>query len=142
MGWIIDIFKEIPLSVNLQAKLDALEDKFTVLELRNKELESENNDLRQKIQRRDDVIQKEKSHDNLLEKLKVDILMFLSKQRGLVTSDEVASRLGINPQIAIHHLTELNKKIMILVSHRANFPPFWSLADEGRKYLINNNLIS
>jgi len=59
-----------------------------------------------------------------------------------MTSDEVAKRLGINPQIAIYHLSELNEKIMVLVSRRVNAPPFWSLGNEGRKYLIKNNLLS
>lgn len=82
MGWIIDLFKEIPLSINLQAKLDELEKKFTMLELRNKELESENNNLRQEIQRRDDIIQKEKSHSNLPSSKKLKLIFFCFSQNS------------------------------------------------------------
>ena len=142
MGWIIDLLKDVPLSTVIREQLVSAEKKIALLESENTNLQSQVRELRQEIQRRDDVIQKEKFHDNLLEKLKVDILIFLSVQKGAVTADEVARHLKINPQIAIHHLTELNKKSMILVSHRMNFPPFWNLADGGRKYLINNNLIS
>lgn len=97
MGWIADIFKELPLSINLQAKLAALEEKFAVLESRKKELESENANLRQEIQRRDDIIQKEKSHGNLLEETKVNILLFLSKSQDRLTANDIAQNLSINP---------------------------------------------
>ena len=141
MGWIADIFKEIPLSVNLQAKLDALEDKFAVLELRNKELESENKNLRQEIQRRDDIIQKEKSHDNLLEDVKVNILIFLAKY-DKPNTEQIARSLNVNGQIIKFHLTELKSTNMVNDLLAMNSPTRWTLAHAGRKYLIENKLIS
>jgi cell division protein FtsB len=45
MGWISDLFKEIPLSVNLQSKLEILEEKYVILEAENKQLKSENEKL-------------------------------------------------------------------------------------------------
>jgi len=69
MGWIIDMLKDVPLSAVIREQLVAaekkaltLESEFAVLHAKIKDLESENEDLRQEIQRRDDIIQKEKSH--------------------------------------------------------------------------------
>jgi hypothetical protein len=80
MGIITDILKDIPLSAVLRERLSDQETKMTILEAENAALKTENlalknenfdlnslvKDLRQEIQRRDDVIQKEKSHNNLL----------------------------------------------------------------------------
>ena len=78
----------------------------------------------------------------LLEDLKVKILLFLSEQRETMAVESIASHLRISPQIALHHLTELKKDAMVLISRIINAPPLWSLGNEGRKYLIDNNLIS
>ena len=141
MGWIADIFKEIPLSVNLQAKLDTLEEKFAVLELRNKYLESENNKFREEIQRRDDILQKEKSHDNLLDETKVNILLLLSKHENLI-DEQIARSLNLNLQVAKYHLQELDDKKMIGCLLTVNSPIQWYLNHEGRHYLIKHKLIS
>ena len=141
MGWIADIFKEIPLSVNLQAKLDTLEEKFAVLELRNKYLESENNKFREEIQRRDNILQKEKSHDNLLDETKVNILLLLSKHENLI-DEQIARSLNLNLQVAKYHLQELDDKKMIGCLLTVNSPIQWYLNHEGRHYLIKHKLIS
>ena len=142
MGWITDLVKEIPISVNLQAKLDDAEKKFATLEARNKELETEVENLRQEIQRRDDVIQKEKSHSNLLDDAKVKILLFLAKQpeKTIITSNQIAQCLQMDEQAVIYHLEtliELNMK-MILVGRTANAPKRWSIGPGGRHYLVEN----
>ena len=119
--------------------------RISELESKIKSLSSELNDAKKLIRSLEEkLIQSMEvdSHGLHLEKLKVDILLFLSKQKGEMTADEVASRLGINPQIALHHLTELNKKVIVLRSSRVNTSPSWGLSDEGRKYLININIIS
>ena len=101
-------------------------------------LENKNADLKQKIQ-----TYEQPNHGKPLEKIKVDILLFLWKLRGSFTADEISMALSIDPQIVLHHLTELNKdRIMVQKASRANAPPSWKLSDDGRGYLINNNLIS
>jgi hypothetical protein len=72
MGIITDILKEIPLSAVLREKIVDLETKMSALEAENLVLKKENSDLnslvvnlRQEIQRRDDIFQNKKPHDNL-----------------------------------------------------------------------------
>ena len=66
MGWIADLLKEIPSAARYKAELEEMERENAELKQRVVSLESENKDLRQEIQRRDNVIQKEKSHDDIL----------------------------------------------------------------------------
>lgn len=67
MGWIADLLKEIPSAARYKSELEAMERENAQLKQKVSVLESENKDLRQEIQRRDDVIQEEKSHKNLLD---------------------------------------------------------------------------
>lgn len=163
MGWIIDLLKDVPLSTVIREQLIAAEKKALLLESENavlntkikelesenailntkiKELESENKNLRQEIQRRDDIIQKEKSHNNLLDEIKTKILVFLSNQGDRVTADQIAYALTSGSQIVEFHLKELKDKHMISDAHTMNAPTKWLLAHEGRRYLIENKLIS
>lgn len=74
-----------------------------------------------------------------LEKVKDDILLFLSKQgERRCTADEVARYLRLKPQIALHHLTTLDNEVMVLRGGRVRGPPSWKLADKGLEYLVAN----
>ncbi len=66
MGWIADLLKEIPSAARYKAELEAMEKENVLLNQKVSSLESENKNLRHEIQRRNDVIQKEESHNNLL----------------------------------------------------------------------------
>jgi hypothetical protein len=105
------------------------------------QLTKNNKILRQEIQRRDDIIQKEKSHDNLLDETKIKILILLSKQEYL-TAEHISSFLNINPQIAKFHISELDSLKMIDCLMTIGESNQWYLLQEGRKYLIENKLIS
>ena len=142
MGWIIDLLKDVPLSAVIREQLASAEKKITSLESENANLQSQVHELRQEIQRRDDVIQKEKPHNNLLDEIKIKILMFLSNQGDRVTADQIAYALTFGSQIVIFHLKELKDNHMISDSHTMNAPTKWLLAHEGRRYLIENKLIS
>lgn len=71
MGWIADLLKEIPSAARYKAELEAMEKENVLLKQKVSSLESDNKNLRQEIQRRNDVIQKEKSHNNLLKDAKM-----------------------------------------------------------------------
>lgn len=142
MGWIADLLKEIPSAARYKAELEEMEGENTKLKQKVFSLESENNNLRQEIQRRDDVIQKEKSHNNLLDEIKVNILLFLSKQRDKLTDEQVFRSLNMNPQVVKFHLQELEKSRMVCRALYVGSPCEWYLAQEGRRYLIENKLIS
>lgn len=80
-------------------------------------------------------------HSNLLDELKVDILVFLSKY-DKPNTDQIASALGAHLEITKFHLTELKKIKMIHDLLTMGAPTRWILTHEGRKYLIDNKLIS
>lgn len=113
----------------------------TELEAENQSLKLDNEKLRQEIQRRDDVIQNEKSHNNLLDEEKVKILMALTRQEW-VYAEQISRFLGIGLQIIQFHLDELQENNMVCASYSMVDAAEWSLDHEGRRYLIKNKLIS
>lgn len=74
---------------------------------------------------------------------KRDILLFLSlkPEKSIVTALEIAQRFEMDEQAAIYHLEELVTKKMIYVGKSINAPKRWSIAQPGRKYLIENGKI-
>lgn len=73
MAWLADLLKEIPSAARYKSELEAmareneqLKEENTLLNSQIKIHQSKIEELRQEIQRRDDIIQNEKSHNNLL----------------------------------------------------------------------------
>jgi regulator of replication initiation timing len=61
----------------LEKELSASKTKVSELEAENKSLALDNEKLRQEIQRRDNIIQDNKSHTSLLDENKIKLLIFL-----------------------------------------------------------------
>lgn len=78
MGWIADLLKEIPSAARYKSELEAMEKENAALKAKVSVLEAENVNLRQEIQRRDDIVQKEKSHGSHLEEVREKILIFVA----------------------------------------------------------------
>ena len=135
MGWIADLLKEIPSAARYKSELEAMEKENAVLK-------SQVSDLRQEIQRRDDIIQKEKSHGEALNEVKEKILTLLAVQDGIADHD-VAQSLNINGQLATFHLQELESNHFARRTLRvgARVTP-WHITQEGRRYLVTHGLIS
>jgi predicted nuclease with TOPRIM domain len=142
MGWIADLLKEIPSAARYKAELEEMEGENTKLKQKVLSLQSENDNLRQEIQRRDDIIQKKKSHSNLLDDIKVKILLLLAKQADKFTADQIARALSADVQIVTFHLQELTNQRMAQDMIAGGAPRRWYLAHEGRRYLIEHKLIS
>lgn len=127
----------------LEKKTIVLESKVSELQSENERLKMDNIQLRQEIQRRDDIIEKQKNnafHDNLLEEIKVKILLYISKQSN--TADEISAELQVGIEVIKFHLNELKDSAMISAEHISmGVGNVWSLEQSGRKYLILNNLI-
>jgi|SRR3990167_2624437 len=147
MGIIIDILKDIPLTAVLREKLSDQEKKMSVLETENSSLKDENSNLktivenlRKEIQRRDDIIQKEKSRGNLFDDIHIKILshLLLSNVREH-SSDSISRSLKLNPQTTKLHIEELKLHNMIKFK---GFPPSLYISQEGKQYLIKNKLVS
>ena len=134
MGWIADLLQEIPSAARYKSELEAMEKKVITLE-------SENVNLMQEIQRRDNVIRKEISHSNRLEEIREKILKLLS-EHDEANSNQISQALSANEQVVNFHLTELEELNLISPSYIMNSPVIWSIAHEGRKYLISHGLLA
>ena len=139
MGWIADLLQEIPSAARYKSELEVMEKKVI-------SLEAENVNLRQEIQRRDDVIQKEKSHSGHLEEIKEKVLVLLSKKKE-VREEEIIQHLAVSAQLAAFHLADLKTSNLIynttVLFMMGNSPPTtYSLTQEGRRYLVTHGLIA
>lgn len=143
MGWIADLLKEIPSAARYKAELEEMERENAQLKQKVSSLETDNDNLRQEIQRRDDIIQKYESHKNLLDEPKLEILKLLLKKPKLQT-EQVAQALSMELQIVELHLTDLRKakkvKQEALPSNTIKSPIGWVLDQEGTRYLLENKL--
>ena len=138
MGWITDWLKEIPLSAVLREKLSDLEKEHErttaenkALKTENTVLKSQNHDLKTKL----DAACHEDSQASDIEKDAEKILVLLAKSP--MHSERIAETLGMNPQVTEFHLHEL-------LQREFAFPVTlggWRLNQEGRRYLIQRNLI-
>lgn len=114
-----------------------LKAKGRILETNNQNLKFENDDLKKKIQ-----IYEKPTHSNPLGKIEVNILLYLAKQKDEVKTDNMAQALNIDRQTAPFYLKELENRKMVHGRYASGMPVYWSLAHEGRRYLIENKLIS
>jgi predicted Rossmann fold nucleotide-binding protein DprA/Smf involved in DNA uptake len=126
-------------NVNLRSENAILTSKVETLEKKNQELTRDNKELRSKIQKY------EQPPVNFLDETKTNILKFLFKQNKL-PADRIAESLGYEIQAVKFHLEELkaNNMVSCVPTHDRHEPPMWkwSLAQEGRRYLIKNKLTS
>lgn len=79
-------------------------------------------------------------HDEHLEEVREKILLLLAKRAGS-TITEISKSLNIEVQLATFHLNEL---LAIKFVHHPGFyasSPKWSIAQEGRRYLVNHGLL-
>jgi DNA-binding transcriptional ArsR family regulator len=124
-------------------KTTLLESENSVLKAENEKLKSEleksgkeNGILRSKIQEYE-----QPSHDNPLEGTKIKILVYLSDAEAS-TADEIATNLNLKLQVVRYHLEELSRNILIAEEYNPIGSNWWSLAQDGRKYLISNGLLT
>lgn len=139
MGWIADLLKEIPSAARYKSELEAMEKKVISLEAENKELQLENVNLRQEIQRRDNVIQKQEPAR--FETLKENILRLLA-EHPYITAQQIAQELSIHTQVAEFHLKDLENTGFAGGSYSGVDDTEWFISHNGRSYLIQHALLS
>ncbi len=129
--------------VVLTKKNAVLESENSTLKAKTDNLQKGNEELRSKIQKYD-----QRSHGDLLEKIKVDILVFISNREGAY-AENIASDLSVGSQVIQFHLEELDKSsyvsnsgVSLMIGGDDSSPVSWYLEQEGRRYLVNNKLIS
>ena len=125
----------------LGQKLALSETRVAVLEGEKKALQFEIVNFRQEIQRRDDVIQKEKSHGNSLQKIEEKLLSLLCENECVPTS-QIARSLDKHLQLITLHLTNLAKTRFVVASYNAVEETEWAIDHEGRAYLVQNGLLT
>ncbi|MDQ3773960.1 MAG: winged helix-turn-helix transcriptional regulator [Pseudomonadota bacterium] len=148
MGWIADLLKEIPSAARYKSELEAMEKENAALKTKVSVLEARMEELRQEIQREDDIVQKEKAHVQHLEETREKILVLVSQQ-GSITDAQVAQATGIGEQLATFHLNELEKAKLIQSIRTMSSNPFgsgspptrWRIAQAGRAYLVSHELL-
>ena len=133
MGWIADLLKEIPSAARYKSELEAMEKKVI-------SLESENVNLRQEIQWRDDVIQKEKSHSDALSQDEEKILVCINRSEN-ITPSQISRTVSIGKPVVEMHLEDLLDSKYISASYTANQETEYSLQQPGRKYLHAHSLL-
>ena len=134
MGWIADLLKEIPSAARYKSELEAMEKE-------NATLKSEVAKLRQEIQRRDEIVEKEKSHNDRLEEVKEKILVALTKHDEL-DANQISRLLNIGSQLATFHLKELKNSDMVNDYHALGSPVSWGIVQGGRTYLVRHDLLA
>lgn len=134
MGWIADLLKEIPSAARYKSELEAMEKQ-------NASLKTENENLRNEIQRRDAEAQKGKSHGSRLEEIKEHLLQLLAKHSNF-TEEQISRAMEVNVQLVTFHLTELEDKRFVHGSYSTIEDTEWSIAHDGRGYLIRHGLLA
>lgn len=124
----------------------SLEKKLSEANLRNEQLQSENNSLRLDIDKAQEKIrnleeQLIERHGKRLDEVKEKILVLLAAQDDY--EHNIARTLGIGAQVAAFHLEELAEMEFIYRSLSMigeTFP--WRLIQNGRRYLVTHGLIA
>ena len=123
----------------LERNLLTSEQKVQQLEQEKQSFELENFKLKEEIKTLETQIGQtgEKRLDTVREKL----LIALSSCQEAVTS-QLSQALGIGEQLATFHLEELEKSNFVVAAYfYTDQPTIYSLAQEGRRYLVSNGLL-
>lgn len=125
----------------LETENTSLKSQFEKAETTIRKLTKDNEELRSKIQTYEQPTN-QSPHINLLEQIKVDILIHMSKYEETYVQS-IANVLKIGPQAALSHLEDLSD--LEMVDHSISLgggENHWYLRKEGRKYLVKNGLIA
>ncbi len=133
MGFILDILKDIPVNAVLRDKLQQLEKKYEELEAENTQLKGENQRLKSKV--------KELTSSEELCEIEVKILKLLSSHGLELTAEMIASILGLNLTKTEYYLERMWKQYVYSHDYSNERPSEYYLAQKGREYLVENDLI-
>jgi hypothetical protein len=142
----------------LRERIALANDKHAALERRATSLESENAVLKADLQAAKSELEKLRAElvthtkvqanasppgtPSRLEVVREKILLLLASQDG-ATDQHIASTVGIGQPVAEFHLQELQSAHMIRCTLRVGQRSTpWHLSQEGRRYLVANNLVA
>jgi len=112
------------------------------LEAENQALKNKNINLKKKIN-----IYEQPSHIITIDEIELKILIYLAiQEHDKISPEDISKSVDIKLQMAIFHLNNLKNKQMVDSRPIAPFDHspkrFWTLSQNGRRYLIENNHIS
>lgn len=127
-------------------KYATLEQKLTESELRANDFESKNQGLSLDLKKTQEKIRNLEEelverHGQRLEEVKEQLLQLLAK-RPNVTDAQIAEALHINVQLATFHLTEMENSRLVHADYSTYEDTEWSIAHEGRGYLVRHELLA
>jgi hypothetical protein len=120
----------------LESKVSTLQSKLDNAESQSQQFKKETVNLKQEISRL-----KNPFHDQPPDETKIKILICLSSQKQHASTDLISKNSGLSHQVVLFHLEELLKRSMVSQILGLGCPTVWILAHEGRRYLLDNNLI-
>jgi hypothetical protein len=125
-------------AVILKERIDLAKDKYASLERKVAELSEENSRLRAQnaelLAKRFDAAETPAIE---IDDVGVRILQFLAT-RGDLEVGHIAHQLGIDREVAAFHVEEMESADFISGSYAMMREPSYSLAQEGRRFLIKN----
>ena len=127
MGWIADLLKEVPSAARYKSELESMEKENTTLKAQIGNLKTENANLRQEIQRRDDVIQKEKTYDLSPHEIQQKVVFYLKNNPG-----SSVKQISASTGIATKNVSDLLDQYAIDGDAECSFDspnsdPLWTL---------------
>jgi chromosome segregation ATPase len=139
VGLIADILKEIPSAARYKAELKEMERENSELKSKIVVLEAQIVDLRQEIDRRDNVIQDKESHANALDNGKE--LIFKSIVSGNNAEEDIIKITGFSAQKLMFHVEDQRMSTLVNRKNIGGLVTVYGITPKGREYCALHNLI-
>ncbi len=133
MGFITDILKDIPVNAVLRSKLEDLEKRYEAIEAENTKLKEENQKLQSKV--------KELTSSDELCENEEKILILLSSHNQPLIPEMISARLGLSLTKTKYYLERMWRQYVYSYDYTGDKPSEYYLAQKGREYLVENDLV-
>lgn len=140
MGWIADLLEQIPSAAAYKVQLEKLRSEYEILKSENSDLRAKLDAAHSEIDRLKKDAQEKLVHGSDRPEIQRRILTLLATQ-GELTTERIAAFSGQGQEAAKFHLDELLEANFVTWSDNQAFETVWSLAHEGRRYLVQRGLL-
>ncbi|WP_295454619.1 hypothetical protein [uncultured Thiodictyon sp.] len=139
MGLIADLLKEIPSAARYKADLEAMEKESVSLQAQIAVLRSENENLREDIQRRDNIVKEKESHSTRMDDVKHNLLACLAK--GSKSEEEISAAAGLSAQSLYFHIEDPGLCKLFSSQSVGGLVTTYSINQAGRQYCAHHGLL-
>ena len=160
MGWLADLLEQIPSAAYYKIQLEKFDSEYKILKAEHERVKSENSDLQAKLEDAHNEIdglkkeaQKKLAHGSgrpAIPEIQTRMMTLLASQ-GEMSAKKLTAYTGQGEEAAKFHLGELLQANFVAQETRSpHIDPVtgqtvsetvWSLAHEGRRYLIQRGLL-